>query len=253
MSALAYGWLVSSGLEVLRSKLKLPLNVLERAAGRVVCSQNSPTFMLCGTHHLGQVGRGVPDVVLPEERIAAFDAQRRDLGDAAAKRQPRDAEARVGENARRVRLREKLRQARQPHLSPVVAFQIGLSERLDGLFAMIEPDRHFSDERRAESVEQGIDDTVAVDLVRNRQLRPVGIVQHESPAALVGLVAEIHARIERGVRGDVPVDTEDLVVARVVVRALERVVVLPLRIDGVRHRNRRSAAPAHSDRSDSTE
>ena len=71
---------------------------------------------------------------------------------------PDDAETRVGENARRVRRRVELRQAREPHLCPVVVFQVRLSERLDGLLAVIEPDRHFSDERRAERVEQGIDD-----------------------------------------------------------------------------------------------
>ena len=45
--ALAYGWLASSGLAVLRSKLNAPLNTVDRAAGRVVYSMNTPALRLC--------------------------------------------------------------------------------------------------------------------------------------------------------------------------------------------------------------
>ena len=38
---------MSSGLLVSRLKLKVPLNWLLRAAGRVVYSKNRPAFMLC--------------------------------------------------------------------------------------------------------------------------------------------------------------------------------------------------------------
>src|SRR6188768_3635842 len=45
--ALAYGWLASSGLAVLRAKLNAPLNTVDRAAGRVVYSMNTPALRLC--------------------------------------------------------------------------------------------------------------------------------------------------------------------------------------------------------------
>ena len=47
MSALANGWFASNGLLTSRPKLKLPLNWLLRAAGRVVYSKNRPPLSVC--------------------------------------------------------------------------------------------------------------------------------------------------------------------------------------------------------------